>query len=59
MQCLNAEIEKIVAMPDVKAKFETLGLQHTPNTPSEFAAFNKAEVAKWTKVVKDGNVKPE
>jgi len=59
VQRLNAEIEKIVAMPDVKAKFETLGLQHTPNTPAEFAAFNKAEVAKWTKVVKDGNVKPE
>ena len=59
VQRLNAEIEKIVAMPEVKAKFETLGLQHTPNTPAEFAAFNKAEVAKWTKVVKDGNVKPE
>jgi len=59
VQRLNAEIEKIVAMPDVKAKFETLGLQHSPNTPAEFAAFNKAEVAKWTKVVKDGNVKPE
>ena len=59
VQRLNAEIEKIVAMPDVKAKFEALGLQHAPNTPAEFAAFNKSEVAKWTKVVKDGNVKPE
>jgi tripartite-type tricarboxylate transporter receptor subunit TctC len=59
VQRLNAEIEKIVAMPEVKAKFEALGLQHTPNTPAEFAAFNKAELAKWAKVVKDGNVKPE
>lgn len=59
VQRLNAEIEKIVAMPDVKAKLETLGLQHTPNTPAEFAAFNTAEVARWTKVVKAGNVKPE
>ncbi|RZU01067.1 Bug family tripartite tricarboxylate transporter substrate binding protein [Rivibacter subsaxonicus] len=59
VQRLNAEVEKIIAQPDIKARFETLGLQHQPNTPADFATFGKSEIAKWTKVVKDGNVRPE
>ena len=56
---LNAEIEKIVALPDVKAKMEALGLEHQANTPEQFAGFGRRELEKWTKVVKDANVKPE
>lgn len=56
---LNTEIEKILATPDVKAKFEGLGLQHTPNTPAQFAQFGKEELAKWTRIIKEANVKPE
>jgi tripartite-type tricarboxylate transporter receptor subunit TctC len=56
---LNLEITKILAMPDVKARLDGLGLVHSPNTPEQFLAFGKAEIAKWTKVVKDGKVKPE
>ncbi|MBN8508237.1 MAG: tripartite tricarboxylate transporter substrate binding protein [Burkholderiales bacterium] len=54
---LNAEVEKILALPEVKAKLEGLGLEHTPNTPAQFAAFGQAELAKWAKIVKDGNIK--
>jgi tripartite-type tricarboxylate transporter receptor subunit TctC len=54
---LNAEVEKILAMPDVKAKLEGLGLEHAPNSPAQFAAFGQAELAKWAKIVKDGNIK--
>ncbi|WP_416761698.1 tripartite tricarboxylate transporter substrate binding protein [Roseateles sp. So40a] len=56
---LNAEVQKIVALPEVKAKMESLGLEYTPNTPAQFAEFQKAEQAKWAKVIKDGNVKPD
>ena len=38
---------------------EGLGLEYTPNTPEQFAEFNQAELAKWARIVKDGNVKPE
>jgi tripartite-type tricarboxylate transporter receptor subunit TctC len=54
---LNAEVEKILAMPDVKTKLEGLGLEHVPNSPAQFAAFGQAELAKWAKIVKDGNIK--
>ncbi|MEK8033609.1 tripartite tricarboxylate transporter substrate binding protein [Ideonella sp. DXS29W] len=56
---LNREIEKILALPDVKAKLDALGLVHTANTPEQFAEFGRKEMAKWAQVVKDGKVKPE
>jgi tripartite-type tricarboxylate transporter receptor subunit TctC len=59
VQRLNAEIEKILATAEVKTKMDGLGLDHTANTPEQFASFGRNELAKWQKVVKDGNVKPE
>jgi len=53
---LNSEIEKILAMPDVKAKLDTLGLVHSPMTPAQFADFNRQEIAKWTRVAREGKV---
>jgi tripartite-type tricarboxylate transporter receptor subunit TctC len=55
---LNAEVQKIIAQPDMAAKMEQLGLEYKPNTPEELVKFGKAEIDKWTKIVKDGNVKP-
>ena len=54
---MNAEIEKILATPDVAAKVDMLGLEHSPNSPAQFAEFNRAELAKWAKIVKDGNIR--
>jgi tripartite-type tricarboxylate transporter receptor subunit TctC len=54
---LNAEIVKILAMPDVREKLEQLGIDPVGNSSQEFAKFQQAEIAKWAKVVKEGNVK--
>jgi len=59
VQRVNAESEKILASAEVKTKMDGLGLDHAANTPEQFAAFGRNEMAKWQKVVKDGNVKPE
>ena len=56
---LNAEVQKIVAQPEVKARMESLGLDYAPNSPAQFTEFQKAEQARWAKVIKDGNVKPD
>ncbi|NUZ07326.1 tripartite tricarboxylate transporter substrate binding protein [Piscinibacter koreensis] len=58
VQQLNAELERIVAQPDIKARMEQLGVEHSPNTPVQFAEFNRNELAKWQKVVKEGKVQP-
>jgi tripartite-type tricarboxylate transporter receptor subunit TctC len=56
---LNREIRAIVALPDIKERFETLGLDPVANTPEEFATQIKAEIAKWAKVIHGANIKME
>lgn len=56
---LNSEIEKILVMPEVKARLDTLGLVHNPLTPAQFADFNRQEIAKWTRVAREGKVQPD
>jgi tripartite-type tricarboxylate transporter receptor subunit TctC len=56
---LNEEIVKILRMPDVVERMDTLGLEPIGNTPEEFANFQRAEIAKWARVVKEAGLKPE
>jgi tripartite-type tricarboxylate transporter receptor subunit TctC len=56
---LYREIKAIVALPDIKERFETLGLDPIANTPEEFSAQIKAEIAKWGKVIRGANIKME
>ena len=57
VQRLNAEIVKIINMPDVKEKLVGLGAEPVGNTPEEFGALVKSEVAKWADVVKKSGAK--
>jgi len=54
---LNAEIRKLLAKPEVKATWEKQGGETMSMTPAEFDAYLRAELVKWTKVVKDANIK--
>jgi tripartite-type tricarboxylate transporter receptor subunit TctC len=54
---LYREIKAIVALPDIKERFEVLGLDPVANTPEEFAAQIKVEIAKWGKVIRGANIK--
>lgn len=56
---LNREIARIGALPEIKAKLETLGFSPVLNSPAEFAARIKVEMAKWGKVVRDSNLRIE
>ena len=50
---MNQEIRKIVEIPDVRQKLISLGADPETNTPEEFSAYVKSEMAKWGKVVRD------
>lgn len=54
---LNAEMAKIVKMPDVLEKMTAQGAEPHTNSPEEFSAWMKTEIAHWGKVIADGNIK--
>jgi tripartite-type tricarboxylate transporter receptor subunit TctC len=49
---LNAELVRILKMTEVKERMLSLGLEPEGNTPEEFAAFVKADIARWREAVK-------
>jgi tripartite-type tricarboxylate transporter receptor subunit TctC len=56
---LHREIVGIIALPDVKERLAALGLDPVGNTPEDFAAQIKAEIARWHRVIRDANIKIE
>ena len=58
-QKMNEDVNKVLAMADVQEKLETYGAEDGGGTSEKFAAFIRSETAKWSKVVKDGNIRIE
>jgi tripartite-type tricarboxylate transporter receptor subunit TctC len=54
---VNADVERILAMPDVKEKGVTLGYRYIGGSPEKLAAFLKSEIAKWAEVAKSASLK--
>ena len=50
---LHAEISRIVKIPEMRDRFLALGAEPVGNSPEQFAAFFRAEVAKWGTVVRE------
>ena len=56
---LNAEVMRFMQLPEVTKRMAVEGERHTPNTPEQFAQFQREESAKWAKVVKAAGIKAE
>jgi tripartite-type tricarboxylate transporter receptor subunit TctC len=56
---LNAEIVQIMKLPDVREKLVAQGADPVTNTPEQFTAYVKSEIAKWSKVVKDAGIRAQ
>ena len=54
---LHAETVKILALPDVRERFVSQGAEPVGNSPDEFGAYIKAEIAKWGKVIRESGAK--
>ncbi|WP_233236403.1 tripartite tricarboxylate transporter substrate binding protein [Bordetella sp. LUAb4] len=56
---LNAEINKALQMPDVRAKLEAAGIDIQGGSPQDYAKVIHADLEKWGKVVKQAGIEPE
>jgi tripartite-type tricarboxylate transporter receptor subunit TctC len=56
---INAETLRVLALPDVRDKLATLGLEVATGTPEALTSFMQGEITKWAKVVKESGAKPD
>jgi tripartite-type tricarboxylate transporter receptor subunit TctC len=56
---LNTELRKIIDNPEVKDQIAATGFEAFSSSPEELDAFNKAQLVKWTKMIKDAGIQPE
>jgi tripartite-type tricarboxylate transporter receptor subunit TctC len=54
---LNAEMVRIIKLPEVQERFLSVGADPSSNTPAQFGAFIQSELKKWEKPVKAAGVK--
>jgi len=56
---LNAEVVKVLRMPEIRERLLASGAEPMGNTPEEFGAFMKSEAVKWARVIKDANIRAD
>lgn len=59
VQRLNGELRRIISDPTVKERLAGLGFDAFASTPEELDAFVRADLAKWTKWVREAGIEPE
>jgi len=56
---LNAEVVRIVRLPDIREKLDAMGVEPIGNTSEQMAEWIRGEIAKFGPVVKAGNIRAE
>ena len=58
-QRMNEDVNTVLAMPDVMLRLEQYGAEDGGGSAKRFADFIRSEIAQWSKVVKEGNIKSD
>ncbi len=56
-EIVNREINAFLALPEMKAKYDDLGLRIHAASPADFGKLIAAETEKWGKVIRAANIK--
>jgi tripartite-type tricarboxylate transporter receptor subunit TctC len=59
LDVLSKELVRIMALGDVRSKFEADGFRPVGSTPEAFARFLAAEIGKWAKTIKAAGIQPQ
>jgi tripartite-type tricarboxylate transporter receptor subunit TctC len=57
IEVLQAQVARIIALPDVKERIATMGFTPAASTSEQLVAHMKAETEKWAKVIREANIK--
>ena len=57
VRTLNGAINDAISAGEVRQRFEQLNIDARPTTPDEFRVFVKDQMERWSKVVKEANIK--
>jgi tripartite-type tricarboxylate transporter receptor subunit TctC len=56
---LNAEMRRVLALPDVRQMMTSVGSEVVPSSPEEFAAYIREGMTKWAKVAREADIKAQ
>ena len=56
---LNSEIGKVLAQNEVRQQFSTQGIEVIGGTPEQFAAYIRAEITKWARVIRESGARAD
>jgi tripartite-type tricarboxylate transporter receptor subunit TctC len=56
---VQREIADAIATPEVQSRLANDGIEPVANTPEEFSAYIRDEMARWARVVKDAGIRPD
>ena len=56
---LNAEVKRMLASPEARAKIEQLAFTPVGDSREQFAAWIKAEIAKWSRIAKESGARAD
>ena len=56
---LNAEVTKILAQPDIKARFDGRALELIPGPSEEVAKYAQREQARWARLIREKGIRLE
>jgi len=59
VEAINAEVNRVISTPEMRAVFEREGAEPAPMSVSAFAATIRREIEGWKKVAKDAGIKAE
>jgi tripartite-type tricarboxylate transporter receptor subunit TctC len=56
---LNRELVRILNLPDIRSRLLELGADIVADSPDAFGAFMKAELGKWSRLLKETGIRLE
>ena len=56
---LHAEMVKALALPEISERIKSVGAEPLGNTPEEFAAQIRGDIARWSKVAREANIRAQ